>query len=111
MKKGKIKLGKTTSLSTLNLTYTMRMVIVAFFMIDGGGGAVMGVFRKHCCYLILSSKNPPITRMKYGKPKKKRAALPRLALKLLVSGEKSGSWDFSESNYICENSLFIGKTE
>ncbi|WP_252183471.1 hypothetical protein [Rossellomorea vietnamensis] len=51
MKKGKIKLGKTTSLSTLNLTYTMRMVIVAFFMIDGGGGAAMGVFRKLCCYL------------------------------------------------------------
>jgi hypothetical protein len=43
--------------------------------------------------------------MKSGKIEKKRAALLRLELKLLVSGEKSGSWDFLESNNICENSL------
>jgi hypothetical protein len=43
--------------------------------------------------------------MKSGKIEKKGAALPRLGLKLLVSGGKSGSWEFSESNNRCENSL------
>lgn len=46
--KGRFRLGKTIILYTLNRTYTVRMTIIAFLKIDGGGFAFLGVFLKDC---------------------------------------------------------------